>query len=124
MLVNSPGLYLYHNLPILQIHTNISYHIDRTDTDTDIHSLLYQLVYACASCPSRGARGKFKMAKLEALSRRGSAVLRVCLGVMQIVTMVQNTCWSILIFATRVKRNKEIKIRAFLPSCGQTTVLS
>ena len=35
-----------------------------------IHSWLYQLVYACASCASRGARGKFEMAKLEALSRR------------------------------------------------------
>ena len=39
------GLYLYHNLPILQIHKNISYQISRTDTDTNIHSWLYQLVY-------------------------------------------------------------------------------
>ena len=38
------GLYLYHNLPILQIHKNISYQIGRTDTDTDIHSWLYQLI--------------------------------------------------------------------------------
>ena len=38
----APGLYLYHNLPILQIHKKISYHIGRTDTDTDIHSWLYQ----------------------------------------------------------------------------------
>ena len=37
------GLYLYHNLPILQMHNNISYQIGRTDTDTDIHSWLYQL---------------------------------------------------------------------------------
>ena len=42
-----------------------------------IHSWLYQLVYACASCASRGARGKFEMAKLEALSRRRCAVLRL-----------------------------------------------
>ena len=33
----STGLYLYHNLPILQIHNNISH----TDTDTDIHSWLF-----------------------------------------------------------------------------------
>ena len=38
------GLYLYHNLPILQIHNSISYQIGHTDTDTDIHSWLYQLV--------------------------------------------------------------------------------
>ena len=38
------GLYLCHNLPILQIHNNISYQIGRTDTDTDIDSWLYQLV--------------------------------------------------------------------------------
>ena len=71
------GLYLYHNLPIMQIHNNISYHIGRTDTDTDIHSWLYQLVYTCASCASRGARGKFEMAKLEVLSRQRCAVLRL-----------------------------------------------
>ena len=35
------GLYLYHNLPILQIHNNISHQIGRTDTDTDIHSWLF-----------------------------------------------------------------------------------
>ena len=37
------GLYLYHNLPILQIHNYISYQIGRTDTNTDIHGWLYQL---------------------------------------------------------------------------------
>ena len=72
--MDGSGLYLYHNLPILQIHKIISYYIGSTDTDTDIYSWLYQLVYVCASCASRGARGKFKMAKLEALSRQGTAV--------------------------------------------------
>ena len=43
-LVRTAGLYLYHNLPILQIHNNISHQIGRTDTDTDIHSWLYQLI--------------------------------------------------------------------------------
>ena len=66
-----PGLYLYHNLPILQIHENISYHIGRTNTNTDIHSWLYQLVYACASCASRGAWWSSK-----ALLRRRRAVFR------------------------------------------------
>jgi len=33
-----------HNLPILQIHTNICYQIGRTDMDTDVHSRLHQLV--------------------------------------------------------------------------------
>ena len=72
----SAGLYLYHNLPILQIHKKFSYQIGRTDTNTDIHSWLYQLVYTCASCASRGARRKFEMATLKALSRRCRAVLR------------------------------------------------
>ena len=53
-------MYLYHNFPILQIYDNISYHIGCTDTNTDIHSWLYQLVYACASCSSHRASGKFE----------------------------------------------------------------
>ena len=39
--IYTSGLYLYHNLPILQIHNNISLQIGRTDTDTDIHSWLF-----------------------------------------------------------------------------------
>ena len=35
---------LLHNLPILQIHTNICYQIGRTNMDTDVHSRLHQLV--------------------------------------------------------------------------------
>ena len=71
-----PGLYLYHNLPILQIHNTISYQISRTDTHTDIHSL-YQLVYACVSCALHRAHGKFETVKLEALSSRRCAVLHL-----------------------------------------------
>ena len=37
----------------------------------------YKKVYTCASCASRGARGRFKMAKLEALSRWHHAVLHL-----------------------------------------------
>ena len=37
--------------------------------------------------------------------------------------MLVNTV-VLVIFATRVIKSKEIKIRAFLPFCGQTTMLS
>jgi len=39
----STGLYLYHNLPILQIHNYISYQIGHTYTN--IHGWLYQLAW-------------------------------------------------------------------------------
>ena len=42
-----------------------------------LHNIYTYWVYACASGASRGAHGKFKMAKLKAQSRRHRAVLRL-----------------------------------------------